>query len=68
MTLDLLNKVSDKESDREQNDNNFETLTEYEENETDLDIDINEDSMYYENWCMTFFFLNKNHINTKFGN
>ena len=40
---------SDKESDGEQNDDDFEVLTEYEENETDLDIDINEDLVYYEN-------------------
>ena len=48
---------SDKESDKEQNDDNFEVLTEYEENETDLDIDINEDLVYYENWCIKYFFL-----------
>ena len=40
---------SNKESDGEQNDDDFEVLTEYKENETDLDIDINEDLMYYEN-------------------
>jgi len=38
----------DKESDGEQNnDDNFKTLIEYEENETDIDID--EDLVYYEN-------------------
>ncbi len=47
---------SDKEFDGEQNDDDFKVLTEYEENETDLDIDINKDLMYYENWCMKFFF------------
>ena len=47
---------SDKESDGEQNDNDFEVLTEYKENKTDLDIDINEDLVYYENWCMKYFF------------
>ena len=40
---------SNKESNEEQNDDDFEVLTEYEENETDLDIDINEDLVYYEN-------------------
>ena len=48
---------SDKESDGEQNDDNFEVLIEYEENETDLDIDINEDLVYYENWYMKYFFF-----------
>ena len=47
---------SDKESDGEQNDDDFEVLTEYEENEIDLDIDINEDLVYYENWYMKYFF------------
>ena len=47
---------SDKESDGEQNDDDFEVLTEYEENKTNLDIDINEDLVYYENWCMKCFF------------
>ena len=55
----------DKESDEEQNNNdNFETLTEYKENETDIDID--EDLVYYENWCIIFFSLNKNCININF--
>jgi len=40
---------SDKESDGEQNDDDFEVLTKYKENEIDLDIDINEDLVYYEN-------------------
>ena len=47
---------SDKEFDGEQNDDDFEVLTEYEENKTNLDIDINEDLVYYENWCMKYFF------------
>ncbi len=46
----------DKESDGEQNnDDNFKTLIEYEENETDIDID--EDLVYYENWYIIFFFF-----------
>ena len=54
----------DKESDGEQNDDDFEVLTEYEENETDLDIDINEDLVYLKIDVWNIFFWNKNHVNT----